>query len=96
MPVNATREAFWSIVAARGLPRSRVRVSIRRRLLNNSGLLQCCRTEAVERWLERRGHTERGRFADVRYTEYVDGGHDAWSRALQDGRLFKWAFKLKG
>ena len=27
-----------------------------------------------------------GSFADLRYTEYLRGGHDAWQRAAKDGR----------
>ena len=29
-------------------------------------------------------------WAEIRYTEYVKGGHDAWTRALADQRLYPW------
>ena len=30
--------------------------------------------------------------SELRYTEYLEGGHDAWTRAMADQRLAAWAF----
>ena len=90
VPVNASREMLAAILAARGVPSARTRTRRRYEYLQTSGGTQQ-RVAAVESWVQT-GHGARAdRFADLRYTEYVRGGHDAWTRALHDKRLAKWA-----
>ena len=51
------------------------------------------RAESVEHWLRRDAIGEGpGRFADLRYTEYLRGAHDAWTRTFSNAQLAKWAF----
>ena len=92
VPVNASRHMVSAVVTARGLEphlrRSRTYAPVR----TTAGMQM--RVEAIESWLRRdayrRGHGA-GRFGELRYTEYLRGGHDAWTRAAKDARLAKWA-----
>ena len=81
-----------ALVAARGV-QSHVRRSRTYEAVRTTAGMQM-RVGAVETWLRRDVLGEGdGRFAELRYSEYVRGGHDAWTRALRDKRLAKWALK---
>ena len=79
VPVNASREMFEAIVKARGIPNHRVK----RKLVGRG-----TEREAIEAFVTPTAGEE---WAELRYTEYVSGGHDAWQRATSDERLARWA-----
>lgn len=91
VPVNASRDMWQALVAARGAQH----VQLPYRLVGAG-----TQREAVEWRLppsqepsaEAVGASA-GAWAEVRYTEYVGGGHDAWSRALSDIRLIRWVLR---
>ena len=68
---------FRALLAARGVPAR----SVTRRAVGEAGT----ESEAIEYAVGRSS-----RYADLRLTEYVRGGHDAWTRALADPRLHEW------
>ena len=47
--------------------------------------------ETISKGLEAR--TGNRLFADLRYTEYIGGGHDAWTRAMNTAGLARWALR---
>ena len=47
--------------------------------------------ETISKGLEARNGNRL--FADLRYTEYVGGGHDAWTRAMNTAGLARWALR---
>ena len=80
VPVNASREMFDAIVTSRRIPAHRVR----RTSVGEPGTAE----EAVELSVTPlRPHEQ---WAELRYTEYLRGGHNAWLRALADPRLPGW------
>ena len=79
VPVNASREMFEAIVKARGIPNHRVKRRLVGRGTEREAIEAIVTPTAGEEW------------AELRYTEYVSGGHDAWQRATSDERLARWA-----
>jgi predicted peptidase len=80
VPVNATREMFEALLAARGLGHSRVQ-----RRVTGVGTPE----EAVELVVEPQPDDN---WDSLRYTEFVRGGHhSAWDFARNSQRLLRWA-----
>ena len=77
-----------AIAAARGATLGQP-MPMRRLVLTTKGW-QCCRIEGHERTLPR---AKDGTAAELRYTEFADGGHDAWTRARLDKRVARWALR---
>ena len=90
VPVNASREMIRATLAVRYGAQNHGAWSTRKMYsyMNTSGGMRQ-KLEAIETISK----GERTRFADLRYTEYVGGGHDAWTRALNIAGLARWALR---
>lgn len=94
VPVNASREMIRATLAARHGAEHRGTWSTRKRYSyvdTPQGMRQ--KLEAVDTISRKADERQNRRFADLRYTEYVGGGHDAWTRALNTAGLARWALR---